>query len=289
MIIGDGVILGFAASPAFVRDGICFAADQNGLLKTADHGRSWQSLSYLTAEAAAFPTTAVAVSPSFDQDGTLLAAIPGGIGRSADAGTTWRFTTLPPPPPLISSLVLSPAFGRDGYAFAGSLQDGVLQTDDGGESWQAWNAGLFDHEVLSLAISPAFATDRTLFAGTGTGLFRSRNAGRSWQPCRVLPDDPATLSLATGPDGALFAGTEENGLWRSLDQGETWLRIGGEVLAAEIRSVLVLETGATLVVSERFAARSDDGGETWTELTDLPVDEKQAFIAMLAGTSQPRL
>lgn len=283
MTLGDGTILGFAASPEFGRDGICLVASRDGLLKTSDRGVSWQSPYGETAETSGFPTTAVTVSPSFAQDGVVLASIPGGIGRSDDAGATWRFTQLPLPPPLISCLTLSPDFGRDGCAFAGSLQDGVLRSDDGGTTWQAWNAGLFDHEVLSLAISPNFADDRTLFVGTGTGLFRSRNAGRSWTACGMPTDDPAILTLAAGPTGALFAGTEDAGLWHSPDLGGVWIRVGAEILPDEIQSVLSSPNGAALVFGDRIAARSGAAGDSWAVLTGLPADAKDALMAVLAA------
>jgi photosystem II stability/assembly factor-like uncharacterized protein len=278
-------MLGFAVSPAFARDGICFIARDGGLLKTSDHGRTWQPLYGDAGETTDFPTTAVAVSPSFTQDGVVLAAIPGGIGRSSDAGATWRFVRLPTPPPMISSIALSPAFGQDGCAFAGTALDGVLRTDDGGDSWQSWNAGLLDHEVLSLALSREFGTDCTVFAGTGTGLFQSRNGGRRWSMCGdTLPGGVAILSLAAGAHGILFAGTERDGLWRSLDLGESWRRLTDDVLPKVIESVLISATGNVLVLGDGMAATSNDGGDAWHAVDGVPDDEKAALVAALRAS-----
>jgi photosystem II stability/assembly factor-like uncharacterized protein len=274
----NGEIIGLAPSPEFRRDGICFAAHHSGLLKTDDHGTSWQSLySAFAPEFGSFSSTAVAVSASFVRAGTVLAAIPGGIGRSDDAGKTWRFSRLQLPPPLITSLALSPDFEHDGRAFAGSLQDGVLKTDDGGASWHAWNAGLIDREVLSLAISPRFPMNQTVFAGTGTGVFGSRNAGRSWQPRDIPVGDSAILCLAVRENGVVFGGTEDAGLWRSLDHGEHWHRVGRDLLPEEIRSVVLVMAQGLVVIGEGIVVQSDDDGDTWTELAG----ENDPFIAIL--------
>ena len=60
--------------------------------------------------------------------------------------------------------------------------------------------------------------------GAETGLFRSRNGGRSWQDIE-LPVEDAVLSLTISPgwasDKTVFIGTEAHGLFSSQDEGRT--------------------------------------------------------------------
>jgi photosystem II stability/assembly factor-like uncharacterized protein len=59
-------------------------------------------------------------------------------------------------------------------------RDGVHRSSDGGATWKAMNTGFSTTNVRALVQS---ATDPELFyAGTnGSGLYRSRNAGETWE------------------------------------------------------------------------------------------------------------
>nr|WP_089877323.1 hypothetical protein [Halogeometricum limi] len=90
--------------------------------------------------------------------------------------------------------------------------------------------------------------------------------------------------LTAGPDDArAFCGTFDAGLHRTTDGGETWHRVGRDVLAESVTSVAVSPHDADVVYAgtEPSAVfRSADGGETWTELdglTDLPSASSWSF------------
>jgi photosystem II stability/assembly factor-like uncharacterized protein len=57
-------------------------------------------------------------------------------------------------------------------------------------------------------------------------LFRSRNAGRAWRESGEGLPNSAVQCVAVSPhfveDGTVFAGTEDKGLYRSVDGGRTW-------------------------------------------------------------------
>jgi photosystem II stability/assembly factor-like uncharacterized protein len=221
---------------------------------------------------------AVALSPAFASDHSVFAGVAGGILRSFDGGQNWQVAELPTPPPVVSTLAVSPNYAQDGTLFAGTLQDGVFRSADRGQSWAAWNFGLLDPNVFCIAISPDFARDETLFVGTETGIFQSTNGGRSWQEVDLDEYAPAS-SLALSPgfadDGLLWAGTETCGLLRSEDRGLSWARVGQDVITAAINQV---------ILSPQYPARPDllvllgdallisrDGGASWSDWqADLP-------------------
>jgi photosystem II stability/assembly factor-like uncharacterized protein len=178
----------------------------------------------------------------------------------------------PAPPPDVSSLAVSPNYAEDGVVLAGTLADGVFLSTNRGRHWAVWNFGLFDPHILCLALSPHFNGDRTVFAGTETGLFRSRNGGRSWQDL-ALPVDDAVLSLALSPgyadDHTVLIGTETQGLFCSRDAGETWQRLGERLAEEAINGIIVAAAFPTrpdmLVLLNDTILISHDGGTTWAE------------------------
>ncbi|MCY4060884.1 MAG: hypothetical protein OXG53_00805 [Chloroflexi bacterium] len=265
----DDAPFAFAASPAFARDGLCYAACGSGLYRSADGGAAWDLLPTSPEPV----TTAVALSPAFSDDRSLFAAVKGGVLRSADGGDTWFTAGFPAPPPVFSSLAVSPDFERDGFLLAGTLEDGVFSSSDRGRSWQPWNFGLFDLNVLCLALSPAWMEDETAFAGTETGLYRSTNGGRAWRHTGFPAELAPALCIACLVDersrsARLLVGTESNGLMASCDQGETWERLAADNLSEAVNQLHVdANGGVTLYAMTSDAVmRSDDGGLSWSDL-----------------------
>ena len=158
----DDAPYALAASPAFARDGVCFAACGSGLYRSQNGGERWELLRASPESV----MTAVAVSPAYAGDRSVFAAVKGGILRSSDGGDAWFTAGFPAPPPVFSSLIVSPDFERDGFLLAGTMEDGVFSSTDRGARWQPWNYGLFDLNALCLALSPAWTEDETAYAGT---------------------------------------------------------------------------------------------------------------------------
>lgn len=253
----------------------CFAARPSGLTRSTDGGRTWASAYAALALTAPLATSAVVCSPDFAADGSVWAAGGGAILRSADGGQNWEAADLPRPAPYVSALAASPALAQDGCLFAATLEDGCFVTTDRGRRWSAWNFGLVDRRLLALAVSPDFARDQTVWAGAETGLFCSRNAGRSWQETALPAEAGPVLSLAAAP-GRLFVGTESGGLLLSTDAGAAWRRLGGKRLGGATNALTLLPTGEVAAVNDDALWRSPDGGRTWASV---PLPE--------AGAGQP--
>ncbi len=257
-------VYALAASPG----GVCFAACGSGLYRSLDGGLSWELLRISQEQL----TTAVAVSPDFASDRSVFAAVKGGILRSSDGGDTWFTAAFPAPPPVFSSLVASPEFERDGVLLAGTLEDGVFSSEDRGVHWQPWNFGLFDLHVLCLALSPNWGADETILAGADTGLYRSGNGGRAWRVADFPAELAPVLCLAVFGAGArggmmLLAGTEDNGLLASQDEGRNWRRLAADSIDSAVNQLQVVEgaagRGALFALVDGTVLRSLDGGRNW--------------------------
>lgn len=266
----DDVVYALAASPDFARDGVCFAACGSGLYRSQDGGESWRKLRTSSESV----TTAVAVSPVFAQDRSVFAAVKGGVLRSSDGGDTWFTASFPAPPPVFSSLEASPAFERDGFLLAATMEDGVFSSTDRGARWQPWNFGLFDLNVLCIALSPGWIDDETVFAATETGLYRSANGGRAWRhsgfPAECAPAlCILCLEVSDSRASRLIVGTEQHGLLVSADQGETWERLAADAISGAVNQLHLGRCGdgsrAVFALVEDGIARADAAGMTWTK------------------------
>lgn len=249
-----------------------FAACNSGLYRSDDGGKTWQTAYRSLNLSEPLPTMTVAISPDFNHNPRLFAGLSGGIFRSLNGGQTWENLPLPPPLPVISALVVSPNFEKDGIVFAATMEDGVLFSSDRGSHFGAWNFGLLDLNILCLAISPNFAEDETVFAGTQSGVFRSTNGGRAWREVDLPVGYEVVLSLALSldfaRDGILLAGTETQGLLLSTDAGEIWQRVGEDVFIDAVNAILLFPDFSTrreiLALHAGTLLHSTDCGSTWT-------------------------
>ncbi len=260
-----GIVYALATTPDFVyqKQGVCCAACATGLYLSDHHLNSWQKIqdernppAVTTAAFAADPESAVPY---------LFAGAYGGVLCSADGGASWHFAPLATPSPVISSIVVSPDFSRDGALLAGTLEDGIFRSDDRGRFWSSANFGLLDLSVLSLAISPNFADNETIFAGTESGAFRSTNGGRAWRETCFPMEYAPVLSLAYAQGETLFAGTESHGIHASHDSGQTWARLDAGTLTGAVNQIIASTANPShlLALHDDSLLLSRDGGQSW--------------------------
>jgi photosystem II stability/assembly factor-like uncharacterized protein len=272
-----------------------FAARVSGLYRSSDGGKNWTSAFESLSLQQELSALAVAVSPDPENDSSIFVGLDGGILRSPDNGRHWESALLPSPPPVISSLAISPNFIQDGIVFAGTLEDGVLCSSDRGGRWDAWNFGLLDLNILCLAISSDFAKDETLFVGTQSGMFRSTNGGRAWREVNLPGEFDAVLSLALAPgfarNGNLFAGTENQGIFRSTDGGKTWQRLATSKLREPINSILLapdfISRPELLILHGDLPLISTDCGKSWNPFRANLVNRKSVATILCPDGFDP--
>jgi len=161
-------------------------------------------------------------------------------------------------------------------AFIGT-ETGVYHLDDG----QLTPCGLPEQRVSALhAIHSNNAT--TLLAGTyGGGLFRSEDAGATWNPVSAGLTTPVFRSIVPDPTtpGAILCGTEPARIFRSRDDGLTWEPLPGIATHEDAESWYLPyspRAGAVRTIfsppgSNRLLGAlevgglldSQDGGQTW--------------------------
>lgn len=146
-------------------------------------------------------------------------------------------------------------------------------------AWEALSVGLPpDVEARAFAIHPR--EPDVIYAGTQDGPYRSLDAGSHWERLGFAERGVVVWSLAIHPSNpdVLFAGAAPVGVYRSDDGGEHWRRLanakspGHCEMGFPTRTIgIATDPGrpddvyAALEVSG--VIRSDDGGETWTDLS----------------------
>jgi hypothetical protein len=209
---------------------------EGGIARSFDSGAVWQSC---WIEQARAPVSCFVASPNFPHDAVLLAGTQGdGILRSTDAGRFWHLSNFGLRNFEVYALVSAGEWGWRETVYAGTA-DGIYVSPNGGRAWKF--CGLKGKAVLALAASTEFAASPTLFAGTdGLGLWRSEDAGKTWQPVNFTGADSGAssapysvnaiawvpfppLSAGDSPrESILLAATAESGILRSTDGGDTW-------------------------------------------------------------------
>jgi photosystem II stability/assembly factor-like uncharacterized protein len=232
-----------------------FAATMAGVFHSADAGSSWTATR--VHESLPF-CEVIAASPDFRRDQTLFVGGRNGLYRSQDAGRTWRRM-------LVGDRVSSLALSRE-LLLVGTEQDGILRSEDGGATFVGANAGLLELSVLALALSPEFERDGVAFAATPSGVYRTRNRGRSW---RSLDLDAAVQCLCFKNDQVVLAGTESNGLLRSTDGGTHWETVVSNQ-AVSVTALTLSRDNVIAAATDAGIAISHDGGSAWqTTASDL--------------------
>ncbi|HEX6536992.1 MAG TPA: hypothetical protein VF041_20570 [Gemmatimonadaceae bacterium] len=162
--------------------------------------------------------------------------------------------------------------------------------------------------VLAVAGIPG-APATFYFGAVGGGVWKTTNAGLTWEPVfddqriasigaiAVAPSDSSVIYVGTGEADMRSDITYGNGVYKSTDGGRHWthLGLGDTQQIGEIRVdprdpnlVLVAALGhAYGANAERGVYRSTDGGRSWTKT--LFVDDQTGAIDLAYDPGNPRL
>jgi ligand-binding sensor domain-containing protein len=127
----------------------------------------------------------------------------------------------------------------NGKVYAGDANGGVLVSDDNGENWSDQTKGidLYGAQIRSMLVTPS-----DFLLGTGTGIYKQvvdEEKNISWQALPFnSPRGKFVMSLAIDVNGILYAGTG-SGVFKSIDNGQTWNEIGFYTTGTTIFSVSV--------------------------------------------------
>jgi photosystem II stability/assembly factor-like uncharacterized protein len=208
--------------------------------------------------------------------------------------------------------------------YFGGVAGGVWKTYDGGQYWECISDGFFQtSSVGALEVAPS--DPNVIYAGTGEttiridvshgdGVYKSTDAGRTWQhiglketrfigKVRAHPQDADTVYVAAL--GHAYGPNKERGIFKSTDGGKSWRHVlfinetaGAVDLTIDYTNPRVLYTAIwesyrsfSMISSggpDSGLWQSTDGGETWNNISDRPGLPKgiKGKIAVAASPAQ---
>jgi hypothetical protein len=149
--------------------------------------------------------------------------------EQAPSGRGWQAGWMDNVDAPVLSLAPDPMVINSGVILAGTDSGGILRTINRGGHWYTRNFGLRTFTILALQWAPPAPAGewpiwQMVFAATEEGVYHSPNGGRGWK--RSETPEAVYQSLAVAPDyhasGLVLAGTEGDGLFRSVDGGHTF-------------------------------------------------------------------
>ena len=157
----------------------------------------------------------------------------GGLWKSTDGGQNWSTNTdklLSVISLGISSIAINPqdpnvmylATGDARKGFFHPLSLGVFKSTDGGNTWNIAGqlpAGVFEFYINELLLHPS--NPNIIFAATTMGLYRSDNAGASWNLITSEQEKCYDIAFRPGSSSIIYLSTA-NHFYQSTDGGASW-------------------------------------------------------------------
>jgi len=237
-------------------------------------------------------TFALVVEP---QSGSVYVGTKAGVFGSTDGGAHWASANgnLPVSGTARGIWVMALAVdaGSPAALYASVLLHGIFKSLDGGQTWQHADSGLIGYTEILVA-DPS--VPGTAYAATSGGLFKTTDAGGVWTK---LPGIRGATALAVDPNasGTVYGWLSGEGLSKSVNGGQTWTRIGADVLGVRYIDAVAVDPRSSNRV---FASavdfgtgkaglfRSLDGGSTWAAAgSGLPLDKRITSLAMPRGVT----
>jgi photosystem II stability/assembly factor-like uncharacterized protein len=243
-----------------------------GVWKSNDYGRTWNPIfDHEDTQSVG----AIAVAPSNDNIVYVASgeglhrpdlSVGDGIYRSQDAGRTWTHLGLRGGE-QIPALAIDPANPNRlfaavlGHPYGPSEERGIFRSDDGGKTWKkvlyrgdriGGSDVVLDPKNPRIVYAALWEDtlgpweDANQYSGTGGGLFKSTDGGNTWkQLTKGLPEGLEQINVAVAP-------SQPQRLYATMQ---------------------TKESGGYTTPKGLYVYRSDDGGESWTKITDDPRPE----------------
>jgi len=263
-----------AGNPAALLAGTQVASFQYGgasVYRSADAGSHWTSIrSFVNVTALASDpqdqaTIYVGEGFCYPTIGCL-----GGISKTSNGGASW--SKLPVNGP-VQALAVGP--GSPGVVFAETWNQPIpvfqsrtyagIKSLDGGLTWNTLAGGFPSVAVSQFVIDSS--RPEVVYVASDGGVFRTADGGATWSAANLGLTELSISALVMDPQSSrtLYAGTKA-GVFKTSDGGASWARTG---FAAPVTAIAIDPLDSRLLfvsVSSGAVQRSQDSGETWSQL-----------------------
>ena len=223
-----GMVYHLSENPAGDR---LFAMADGGFFTSADSCGTWQKSLDIDGRAIAYDI-------EYDPNDASVAylATSGGLYKSTNGGANWEL--------LKQDLTYSVEVGEsDSDQIFTSSTTGMSRSVNGGQSWTPINQGIPNSFIHDFEVVPD-SNPTTLFAGVHLdGLYKSTDGGDNWAKLDglegnkihdiALTYEDATLVVWVKTQDMAFDPEVDEGIQKSLDGGDTWSFVNGDLPTTE--------------------------------------------------------
>ncbi len=272
--------------------------------------------------------TDIAISP-VDENVFYIGTAVGGVFKTTDKGQNWTPVFDNIGRPSIGNIAIAPSNANRIYVGTGEANgsatsgaffgDGVYRSDDAGATWT--HLGLAETQHTGRIVVDPQDENRLFVATSGTlygknaerGLYRSSDAGNSWEQVLYVSDSTAVIDVVMHPTNTdtLYAATWErirypwirdyggvtSGVYRTYDNGDTWeqLTFGLPVSNEETGRIglaisksdpnIIFASFTTNSITNEFQGlyKSTNNGDNWTEITAGDINDVNASFGWYFG------
>ena len=220
------------------------------------------------------------VDPS-NPDRFYFGTLDGQVYTSADAGKRWQLLyNFGKPRLFVDHIIVDPRNPRVLYVGAHRHNEpgGFFKSTDGGYSWSE-HPQLRNEALHSLAQSDS--NPDTLIAGTFNGIFRSDNAGETWEelPTKSVEGLVHVESLAIDPrtDDIIYAGTFHLP-YKTTDGGRTWKSIkNGIIDDSDIFAIDIDPRDPNHIIASACSGiyETKNAGDSWHKVQGIPSQSRR--------------
>lgn len=245
----------------------------------------------------------------------------GGVWKTTDAGVTWKPIFDSQGSYSIGCITLDPSnpnivwvgSGENNSQRSVSFGDGIYRSLDGGSSWK--NMGLKDSQHIGMIVVDPRDSDRVFVAAQGPlwnaggdrGLYRTTDAGASWEKVLEISDETGVNEVFLDPRDpdtmyassyqrrrhvwTLVNGGPESGIWKSTDGGDNWRKINRGLPGADKGRIgmAIAPANPDILYAIVEAAggsggvyRSVDRGENWSKRSGYMSSSPQYYNELVA-------
>ncbi|HEX9019233.1 MAG TPA: hypothetical protein VF806_08595, partial [Anaerolineaceae bacterium] len=210
-----------------------YALTRGGVFRSTDAGENWTNIdnNLFTQGLYTLPEVAtLAIDPASHT--TLYLMSSDGLFKSVNSGDTW--TKWSTSAGWFTSLVIDPLEPAIMYGAVAGEAGWLLKSTNGGKDWSKAIQGLTSGEIRTLAMNPLAPS--TLYIGMyAGGVYKSTDGGSNWFRAPLDKADHTNfwdnkkildVALDLAAPGTLYAATEQDGLFKSVDGGASWTSLG---------------------------------------------------------------
>jgi photosystem II stability/assembly factor-like uncharacterized protein len=246
------------------RDLLYAASRPQGILVSLDRGESWNPQRTGLKNTSVYH---VVIDPSNSQV-LYLGTFGGGIYKSRDSGKSWIESNNGLGNTNIHGLAIDP--GQPERIVAATSTGDLFQSRDGGGHWSPFSQGLppLEGEVI---VSLRFVKGKAsrLYLGERGLYFQEK--GLPWKSYGAGLQDEVMTTVEFDPiHHLIYAGTKNNGLWFSADNGKTWRERTSFFRKSWIQLILLSRIKPNVLfvsVLGQGLFKSRDSGMNWERLS----------------------